>query len=128
MNRALEASRRNDARAAEAGYREAVKHRPNDVAALSGLAETLFAQNRHAEAITTIEKAWALAPANPQVRWTFGIIMLTNKKRTKEAVAAWEALAKENPEYAEPMGVPERLKAIKKYMEPAPHGAAKAPH
>lgn len=125
MVRALEARKRNDAKAAEAAYRDALRHRAKDAIALAGLAEVLFAQKKHADAIEQIEVAYEVKPDAPEVRWAFGLIMLENRKRTEDAVAAWEALAKDTPEYAAQLQVPARLQAIKKYSKGMPHGAGK---
>lgn len=121
--KAVQAVQRNDAKAAEAAFREALKIRPEDAGAMAGLAETMLAQNRTDEAVKTIEKAYDLDKTDPQVRWAFGIIMIRAKKRIGEAVAAWEALAKDDPEYAERLGIPERLETIKKFMTDG-HGQA----
>jgi cytochrome c-type biogenesis protein CcmH/NrfG len=118
ISRAIAAVSKNDAAGAEAAFRDALKIRPKDPSAMAGLAETLFAQNEQEEAIKTIEKAWELDPKDAQVRWAFGVIMMKNKMRMGEALAAWEALNADDPEYAKRLGIPERLETIKKYMAP----------
>lgn len=123
--KAVQAVERNDAKAAEAAFREALKVRPEDAGAMAGLSETLLAQNKADEAVKTIERAYDLDKADPQVRWAFGMIMIRAKKRLPEAVAAWEALAKDDPEYAKRLKIPERLETIKKFMKPGSHGQPK---
>jgi cytochrome c-type biogenesis protein CcmH/NrfG len=119
--RAIEAVKKNDAVAAEAAFRDALKIAPEDPGAMAGLAETLFAQNKQEDAVKTIEKAYALDSKDPQVRWAFGLIMMRNQKRMTDAVAAWEALNADDPDYAQRLGIPQRLEQIKKYMQPGAH-------
>ncbi len=130
MDRAFAASAKNDAPGAAAGFEKALELRPKDANALAGLAEAQFAQNQQAAAVSNAEKAWAANPKDPQVRWTFGLIMLANKKRTAEAIEAWKALARENSGYAERLGIPARLEAIERFTKDPNHGKAptKAAH
>lgn len=114
---AVDAVRKNDAPAAEAAFRKALEIRPDDPAALAGLAEAEFAQGRKDAAVATIEKAYAKDPKDPQVRWAFGRIMIDVRKRMPDALEAWRALVKDEPEYAERLGVPTRLKALEKFDE-----------
>jgi len=113
--KAVDAVKRNDAVAAEAAFKDALKIRPNDPAALAGLAESEFAQGKKDAAAATIEKAYAADPKDPQVRWAFGRIMIDMRKRTEDAVAAWKSLVAEEPDYAKSLGIPERLEALEKY-------------
>ncbi len=119
LSEAIEAVNKNDGVAAEAAFRRALKIRPDDPSAMAGLAETLFAQNKQEEAVKTVEKAYELDAKDPQVRWTFGLIMMRNQKRMSEAIAAWEALNREDPDYAQRLGIPQRLEAVKKLMSPS---------
>jgi tetratricopeptide (TPR) repeat protein len=116
LAKAFEAAQRNDPSAAAAAFREALAIRPDDPGALAGLAEMLFAQNQMGEAIANAEKAFQLDPKDAQVRWAFGLVMMKNGRRTKEALAAWQALRKDDPEYAEKLGVTKQLEAIEKVM------------
>ena len=121
ISEAIQAVQSNDAVTAEAAFRRALVIRPKDPGATAGLAETLFAQNKQAEAVKTIEHAYALDKTDAQVRWAFGLIMIQNKKRLTEALAGWEALNNDDPEYAKRLGIPERLAVIKKFMKGAEH-------
>jgi tetratricopeptide (TPR) repeat protein len=112
--KAVEAVKRSDAPGAEAAFREALAVRPEDAGAMAGLAEALFAQGRQPDAVKTVEQAHRLDPRDPQVRWAFGLIMLRNRTRTEEAVAAWESLLAEDPEYADQLRIPELLDAYRK--------------
>ena len=114
--KAVAAVKRNDAVLAEQAFSEAIAIRPTDPSALAGRAEARFAQGplRHPEAAADIEKAFSVAPQDPQVRWVFGLIMTAVGRRTQEGVAAWEALSRDEPEYARILRIPERLEAIKK--------------
>jgi cytochrome c-type biogenesis protein CcmH/NrfG len=116
--KAIEFVKKNDPVGAEGAFREALKLVPNDPGAMAGLAETLFAQNKQEEAVKTIEKAYEIDPKDAQVRWAFGLIMMRNQIKMAEAIAAWQALADEDPEYAQRLGIPERLEQIKKYLAP----------
>ncbi len=122
IQRALTADRNNDPSTAETAYREALSIRPNDVSALSGLAEAQLAQRKVDEAVTTIEKAWSIDPADPQARWVFGRVMLSAQRRTDEAIKAWEALARDNPEYARQLDLQQRIEAAKTYLNSGPTG------
>jgi Flp pilus assembly protein TadD len=69
------------------------------------------------EAVTTVERAYRVAPEDPQVRWAFGLIMLQARRRTDEAVKAWESLVAEEPDLAERLRLPERLESIRQFMK-----------
>ncbi len=120
IGKAMTAIRKNDAPGAEAAYREALGIRPDDAAALAGLSEALFAQRRLPEAVTTIESAWKQDPKDAQVRWVYGLVMLEAGKRP-EAISAWEALARDNPDYAAQLKLADRLSAAKKKVTGAPN-------
>ncbi len=113
--KAMEAVRKNDGAAAEAAFSDALKIRPDDASTRAGLAEAQFSQGKKKAAIENIEKAYAADPNDPQVRWAFGRIMIEERRRTDEAVAAWKALIKDEPEYANQLGVPQRLEALSKF-------------
>jgi Tfp pilus assembly protein PilF len=116
--KAIEAVKANDAPRAEAAFREALAARPDDPGALAGLAESMFAQGRQPDALATIQKAYQLDPKDAQVRWAFGLIMLRNRQRTAEAIAAWESLVAEDPEYAAQLRIPELLEGHRKAGAP----------
>lgn len=121
--RALDAVRANDAPAAERGFTDALKIRPDDPAALAGLAEAQLAQGKQAEAVKNIEKAWTVDPKDPQVRWAFGRIMLDARKRTDEAIQAWKDLLREEPDYAQQLEIPQRLEQVEKFKADPTQGA-----
>lgn len=125
MRKAVEARTQNDARTAEVAYRTALAAKPKDPHALAGVAEMLFAQEKAEDALKPAELAYELLPTDPEVRWVFGLVMLSKNKRVDDAMAAWDALIKDTPDYAKGLGVPERLKIIKAYTKGAPHGGAK---
>lgn len=127
MLRAIEARKKSDARAAEVEYRAALKAKPKDPLALAGVAEMLFAQDKAVDAMQPAELAYELMPTEPEIRWVFGLVMLAKNKRTDDAIAAWEAIIKDTPEYAEQLGLADRLKVIKTYTKGASHGGTKAP-
>lgn len=127
MVKAIEARKKNDPRSAEVAYRAALKAQPKDANALAGVAEMLFAQDKADEAVQPAELAYELKPTDPEVRWVFGLVMLSKNKRTEDATAAWEALIKDTPDYAKQLGVPDRLKIIKAYSKGPPHGGKKPP-
>lgn len=127
MVRAIEARKKNDAKAAEVEYRAALKAQPKDANALAGVAEMLFAQDKADQALQPAGLAYELKPTDPEVRWVFGLVFLSKNKRTEDAMAAWEALIKDTPDYAKQLGVAERLKVIKAYSKGAPHGGKTAP-
>ena len=127
MQRAIEARQKSDARAAEVEYRAALKATPKDPLALAGVAEMLFAQDKTADALQPAELAYELAPKEPEVRWVFGLVMLAKNKRTDDAIAAWEAIIKDTPDYAQQLGLAERLKVIKTYTKGVSHGGTKTP-
>jgi hypothetical protein len=93
----------------------------------AGVAEMLFAQDKAVDAMQPAELAYELMPTEPEIRWVFGLVMLAKNKRTDDAIAAWEAIIKDTPEYAEQLGLADRLKVIKTYTKGASHGGTKAP-
>jgi cytochrome c-type biogenesis protein CcmH/NrfG len=68
--------------------------------------------------VQAVEKAYQLDPQDPQVRWAFGLIMLRNQIKMAEAIGAWEALLRDDPEYAQRLGLKDRIEQIKKFMAP----------
>lgn len=98
---------------AEAAFRQAVSLVPTDAGARAGLAEMLYAQRKRGEARQAVEEAWKLDRADPQVRYTYGLIMLEEPGKKAEALAAWEALVAAEPEYAEQLKLKERIAAAK---------------
>ncbi len=113
--RALDAVRRRDAPAAEAAFREALALRPEDPGALAGLAETLHHAQKTDEAIEKIEKAWSIDPTHGQVRWVYGLVMIKAGRNMREAVEAWKALERDDPDYAARLGVTRTLEAVRKF-------------
>lgn len=118
IQKALNATQKNDIPAAQTAYREALKLRPGDPSARAGLAETYLAQDRVDDAAKEIEGAFDAHPTDPQVRWMFGTVMLKAGRRQKEAIEAWESLVEEYPDIAAQLGIPQRLEAAKKFMGP----------
>lgn len=114
LQRAFAAIRKQDPAAAEKAFREALELRPKDPTALAGLAQTLAIAGKVEEATKTAEAALAADPKDAQVRWTFGFVMVKARKNLDRAVAAWEALAKDDPEFARRVHVPELLIELKK--------------
>lgn len=123
---AIEARKRRDPAAAAQHYAAALKLRPEDPIALSGLAQMRMAGGEVPRATELIERAFKVAPKDPEVRWAYGFIMLSQRKNTEQAVAAWKSLLKDEPEYARGLGIPERLKALESFSKrpPAGEGAA----
>jgi cytochrome c-type biogenesis protein CcmH/NrfG len=113
LGKAFAAQDRNDAKGAEAGYREALQIRAGDSLAMSGLANALLIQGKNDEAQRAAEEAYAKAPQDSQVRWIYGLVALKTRKNTDKGVAAWEALAKDDPELAGKLHIPETLAALK---------------
>lgn len=111
---AFRALKRGEPAEAEAAFRRALDLKPNHAATRAGLAEALVAQGQVAEAVKTIEAAYADAPGDAQVRLVYGSVMLQAGDRREEALAAWEALVKDTPEVAERYGIPERLAALRR--------------
>lgn len=118
--KAVSAVKRNDAGAAEEAFTEALAIRPEDPSALAGRAQARLSQGRAEQAVIDIEKAFAVAPDDPQVRWAFGLIMTTVRHRPADAVSAWEALVRDAPDYARSLRVPERLEAVKRFQGSGP--------
>jgi predicted Zn-dependent protease len=111
---AFRAMRRDAPTEAEGAFRRALELRPDHAATRAGLAEALALQGKVAEAVTTIDQAWAEAPSDPQVRLVFGSVMLQAGERRDEAIAAWEALVRDSPQVAEQYGISERLAALRR--------------
>ena len=109
---AMAAVRAKDPAAAEAAYRKALALRPNDAGALAGLAETLHKLEKGSEAQQVAQQAYAADPAHPQARWVFGLVMLKAGHKIGEALEAWRALSRDEPEYAKQLGVTRTLEEV----------------
>ena len=118
IQKAMTAVRNNDAAGAEEGYTEALKIRPKDPGALAGLAEAQLAQNRTADAVTSISRAWEADNKDPQVRLVFGRVMFQARQRTDEAIAAWESIIRDTPDYARQLGLDRKLAEMKQFIAP----------
>lgn len=93
---------------AEAAFRDALKIRSEDAATLAELGRLLQEKKEPKEARELVNRAWTIAPDEPQVQYAFGLVNLQNRTRGKEALEAWQALLQSNPDYARQLGV-ERL-------------------
>lgn len=113
IQKAMDAANKGDLASAELAFKEAIAVAPNDAGAKAGLAETLYAQRKKAEAKTVVEAAHRLDPNDPQVRYTYGLIMLEEPGKKAEALAAWEALMAAEPGYAEQLRLKERIAAAR---------------
>jgi tetratricopeptide (TPR) repeat protein len=114
---AADAARRGDPAAAEVALREAVKQRPDDVAALSFLAETLLFQNKGADARTVAEQALAVAPKDPQALWILGLVLIRAQQDVGRGVELWRTLVKLDPVYASQVGVTQALEEADKLRQ-----------
>jgi tetratricopeptide (TPR) repeat protein len=114
ISKAIDAANKGDIPGAEAAFREALKVAPQDAGALAGLADTLYAQKKDADARATIDKARSIDPKDPQVRYVFGLIYLEDKTKQKEALESWASLLADDPGYAAQLKLADRMKALKK--------------
>lgn len=117
IGRALDAVKRNDAKAAETALHEALAISPDDVGANAFLAETYLAQGKMDEAIKQADKAYALDPKDSQARWVFGLVYIRANKDMKKGVDAWRALVADDPDYAEKAGVTKTLQQVEGMMK-----------
>ncbi len=124
IREAFQAVQGNDAPAAIEAFGRALKIRPGDAGAQAGLAEAYFAMGNMKKAMELVDAAYKAHPKDAQVRWVFGLIMLKNRTRIPEALAAWKALAKDEPEYAKQLKVAEQLEEIEKLAK----GTGESPH
>jgi predicted Zn-dependent protease len=113
IGRALDAVKNKDPQAAEKALQEALAIAPNDVGANAFMAETYLAEGRMNEAITQAEKAYKLDPTDSQARWVYGLVFIRSGKDMKKGIEAWQALAKDDPKYAEQAGVTKTLEQIR---------------
>ncbi len=116
--RALEATRNQDVKGAEAAFRDALKIKGDDASALAGLAETLLVQGMTKEAVQHAKRAYELAPGEPQTRWTFGLVMTKSGVDVAAGVDAWRALARDTPEVAAQVGVPQFIEQFDRAKTP----------
>ena len=112
--RAIQAIRANDPVQAEAAFREALKIVPEDPGALAGLAETLYQQDKIPEARTAADKAYGADPAHPQARWVYGLIHLRTGSNVAKGLEAWQALQRDDPDFAQQLGVTRALETVGK--------------
>lgn len=117
IGRALDAVKRNDAKAAEAALHEALAIAPEDVGANAFLAETYLAQGKMEEATKQADKAYALDPKDSQARWVLGLVYIRANKDMKKGVDAWRALVADDPDYAEKAGVTKTLQQVEGMMK-----------
>lgn len=115
IGRAIKAIEARDPKGAEAAFRAALAIRPGDAGALAGLAETLYQQDKLQEAADTAEKAFAANNQHVQARWIYGLTMIKSGKNIGAAIEAWKALARDDPEYAEQLGVTRTLKMVEQF-------------
>lgn len=113
VRRAYEAWAGGDLDAAAAGFEEALTHRPDDPPVLAELARLRQEQGRSADAIRLAERAYQLGPEDPQVRFAFGLVMLRNRRRPDDAIAAWRALLRDNRDFLEQTGLRETVEMVK---------------
>lgn len=114
---AADAARRGDPAAAEVALREAIKQRPDDVAALSFLAETLLFQSKAADARAIAEQAFAVAPKDPQALWILGLVLIRAQLDVGRGVELWRTLIKLDPAYASQVGVTQALEEADKLRQ-----------
>ncbi|MBX2814263.1 MAG: tetratricopeptide repeat protein, partial [Myxococcales bacterium] len=119
LQKAYQAWANKDPVGAESAFRKALDIRPNDAPAMAELARVLTETNKIVEAEDWVNKAWAAAPNDPQVRFAFGFVLLQARKRPKEAIEAWRDLQKDHPDFARKSGVTEMLKTIDNATSPA---------
>ena len=82
----------------EHAFREILKQRPASSEALHGLSQALLAQKRFDEALTAIRQAIAIAPADPLVRYTHGL-MLEDAGQTPAAVVEYQEACRLKPDF-----------------------------
>ncbi len=127
LQRAFRALAEENPTEAIAAFEEALGLQPDDPPTLAGLAEAQLAAGRAEDAVASVEKAWAADPSDPQVRYAFGRVMLQLERRGEEALAAWQALLTDTPDYARRLGVDrvleEGVKAPPPPAEAAPDSA-----
>ena len=114
IQRAIAAVQTNDPVTAEKALKEALTYQPDDVGALSFLAETYLAQDKVAEARSSAERAYKLEPTNSQARWAFGLVNIRTRGDIPRALEAWKALAKDDPDFAREAGVIRTLEDLEK--------------
>ena len=100
---------KNDHKSAEQAFKKALAIK-DDAATRASLSESLYKQNKLAEAVKEIEIAKAKGPEEPQVKWVFGLVMLANKTKTSEAMEAWRSLIVEEPDFATQLDLKSKLK------------------
>jgi tetratricopeptide (TPR) repeat protein len=123
IQKALAAMRRNDPAGAEAAFKEALAIRPDDPAAVAGLAEAQLALGKNSEAQASADKAIALDPKDEQARWAYGLVMIRTTKNVPKAIETWRSLVADDPEYAKKLGVTKMLEQIDQII--AQHPGAK---
>lgn len=117
IGKAFEAMRNSDAAGAEAALKEALVIRPQDVGAHAMLADMYLQQGKTDAALASAEKAYALDPKDPQSRWVLGLVLIRTGKDMGRGLEAWRALARDDPEYAEKLGVKKTLEEAEKFSK-----------
>ncbi len=90
-----------DLDAAEASFRESLKHDRQSPEPFLGLARVAIQRNDMAKAEVTLQLALGVAPTNPQVQFAYATLM-ADLDRTMDAQAAYEEAIRLAPEWAEP--------------------------
>lgn len=111
---ALRAVREKDFETAATGFRKALEIRPDHPSTLASLAEAEWSLGHRERALELIDRAMALGPDDPQVRFMFGALLLRAGTRIEEATSAWQALLRDQPEVAEQLGIRERLASLQR--------------
>ncbi len=116
IQRAMSAYQKGDAKGAAAAFKDALKARPGDPLASAGLGEVLYVIGKKQESFKYLDAAYKAEPNDVMVRLLFGQVMLTARRRTDDAIKAWESLIKDAPDYAKQNKVPERLELFKRKL------------
>jgi tetratricopeptide (TPR) repeat protein len=106
---------------AEAAYRKLVEAHPEDGGLRASLAGALASLGKYDEALGQLDEAVRLAPVNPEAYHNRGAILERQQKRD-EAIAAYRAALRYNPQYEPSQRALARLGA-----GAAPGGAAPSP-
>lgn len=112
LQRAYAAWQAGDLASAAAGFEAGLTERPGDAGATIELARVRHEQGRTEEAFRLADAAYAAAPEDPQVRFGYGYVNLLNRRNGPQALAAWQALLRDDPDYAKEMGVDALLAEI----------------
>ena len=92
--------------------RAALELQPDEPTALAELGRLEAEAGNPEAAMELVDRAYAADPSRAEVRFAFGLVMLKNRQRGREAIQAWRDLVRDTPAFAREVGVNQLLEQI----------------